>query len=81
MWVGGYLTKKKSLIETLPRASGMARRLVSNHADVRRREPRAKGGFQYRGNGQWEVSEVDKHLLNPVIHFWLLRKNQEEIKE
>lgn len=26
MWVGGYLTKKKSLIETLPRASGMARR-------------------------------------------------------
>lgn len=31
---------------------------------------------------KWSVrSEVDKHLLNPVIHFWLLRKNQEEIKE
>lgn len=39
---------------------------------VRRRESRAKGGFR---------TEVDKHLLSLVIHFWLSRKNQEEIKE
>lgn len=48
---GGTLLKKVIDSDFAP-SLWHGSQMVSNHAGVHRREPRAKGGFQYRGNGQ-----------------------------